>query len=259
MRCTKVAATASVSGIPAAVRPRIIPASTTPMPPGTGETPPSMDASVMTMKMVAKERCCPKAWSAAPRDRATIELSRQRPAEQLHQLGRPGGQNLEVSPDLVQLGPGLVGSQPSQPGDGQRHADQDDDQDDDGQEEPDGLAVVPRAVLPVVGEVHVAPRQGKGDEKQSALHDPAGRAHQGAGGHGLGGIEALLLEEAHPCGERGGGPPGQGGKGVGELESHHPTVGEHRSHGADLGQRRRRIGQLGQHGGRSRPSPTRHL
>ena len=57
MRCTKVAATAWDSGIPAAVRPRIMPASTTPMPPGTGVTPPSMEASVMTMKMVASERC----------------------------------------------------------------------------------------------------------------------------------------------------------------------------------------------------------
>lgn len=52
----KTAAVASDSEIPAAVRPRIRPASTTPMPPGTGDTPPIIEANVITTINVDKLR-----------------------------------------------------------------------------------------------------------------------------------------------------------------------------------------------------------
>ena len=45
MRAVNVAATASAWGMPAAVKPAIMPASTTPMPPGTGAAPPMNEAN----------------------------------------------------------------------------------------------------------------------------------------------------------------------------------------------------------------------
>ena len=61
-----VAATASVCGIPAAVNPPMRPASTTPMPPGTGAMPPSSDASELITMSWSSGSESPYACSAAP-------------------------------------------------------------------------------------------------------------------------------------------------------------------------------------------------
>src|SRR6185437_3162275 len=61
-RWMKTAAVASASDTPAAVRPRIMPASTTPMPPGDGDAPPTIAASVMTTISVGSRR-----WSSNAR------------------------------------------------------------------------------------------------------------------------------------------------------------------------------------------------
>src|SRR5580700_5185932 len=62
-RWMKTAAVASASETPAAVRPRIMPASTTPMPPGDGEMPPMIPARKMTTYKVGRLRWSPKARS----------------------------------------------------------------------------------------------------------------------------------------------------------------------------------------------------
>ena len=70
-RWMKTAAVASASEIPAAVRPRIRPASTTPMPPGDGETPPTIPATVITTIRVGSGRWSPKARSETESTAAT--------------------------------------------------------------------------------------------------------------------------------------------------------------------------------------------
>ena len=70
-RWMKTAAVASASGMPAAVRPRIRPASTTPMPPGVGETPPIVAASVMTTMRMGSRRWSSNARSDTDRAIAT--------------------------------------------------------------------------------------------------------------------------------------------------------------------------------------------
>ena len=55
-RWTNTADTATSSGMPNPTSPAIMPASTIPMPPGTGETPPSIDAMVMVKKMVGQRQ-----------------------------------------------------------------------------------------------------------------------------------------------------------------------------------------------------------
>src|ERR1700733_3678107 len=66
-RWGNTAATATFWGMPAADRPAIMPASTRPIPPGTGETAPTIEARVMTTKSMGNDREAPKAWRAAPR------------------------------------------------------------------------------------------------------------------------------------------------------------------------------------------------
>ena len=75
-RWTKTAAVASASATPAAVRPRIRPASTTPMPPGDGEAPPIIPASVMTTIRMGSRRWSPKARSDTD---SAMAISRSRP------------------------------------------------------------------------------------------------------------------------------------------------------------------------------------
>ena len=75
-RWTKTAAVASASATPAAVRPRIRPASTTPMPPGDGEAPPIIPASVMTTIRMGSRRWSPKARSETD---IAMAISRSRP------------------------------------------------------------------------------------------------------------------------------------------------------------------------------------
>jgi len=88
---------------PGGVSPRIMPASTTPMPPGTGETPPSMEASVRTTNSVARPRWSPKAWRAAPRARATKIWARALPPKISIRFARRAAR-IEGGPDLRGLG-----------------------------------------------------------------------------------------------------------------------------------------------------------
>src|ERR1700683_1405256 len=78
-RWMKTAAVASASETPAAVRPRIMPASTTPMPPGDGEMPPMIAARVMTTIKVGSRRWSPKARSETDRVMATISSCANEP------------------------------------------------------------------------------------------------------------------------------------------------------------------------------------
>src|SRR5262249_5830523 len=73
-RWVKVAAMASVAGMPAAVRPAMSPASTTPIPPGTGVRLAMVDALQLTTTRVARGSPAPKACKDAPRHRANNTL-----------------------------------------------------------------------------------------------------------------------------------------------------------------------------------------
>src|SRR5271170_8105368 len=70
-RWMKTAAVASASETPAAVRPRIMPASTTPMPPGDGEMPPMIPARKMTTYKVGRLTWSPNARSDTDRAMTT--------------------------------------------------------------------------------------------------------------------------------------------------------------------------------------------
>jgi len=177
----------------------------------------------MTMKMVASERCWPKACSAAPRARATMSWPEMAPpTSSTNFAGRLARIFRSPRPDGVSGGPCR---RPAGAGaDGDRHADQDDHEHDDGQEQPDRLAVVARGVLSVVGEVHVAPRQGREIRKRAPFT-----------------IQLIVLTKApevtawvasKPCcwkkrrgWRRWPAFPGQRREGIGKFESHHPPKG----------------------------------
>src|SRR6185437_16804456 len=71
------------------------------------------------------------------------QVPAERAAQQLHQLAWGAGHDLEVAPDITQLGAHFLGGQPAEPGHGQGQADDQADQDDEGQDDPDQLRISP--------------------------------------------------------------------------------------------------------------------
>ena len=179
---------------------------------------------------VARLRWSPKACRAAPRAMATKSWAARLPAEDLDQVARVAGQELQVRPDLGRLGPELL-ARPAAASAGRRRSGR-------GPRPPATTAMTmsqTRCELPlrVAGrlvEVQVADGQRQGDEEQRPLHDPAGRAGQHAGAHRHGRGVPLLLEEPDPGGQHGHRSAGQGHEGVGHLEGHGPPVGQRVGH-----------------------------
>src|SRR5580693_9022873 len=101
-RWMKTAAVASASETPAAVRPRIMPASTTPMPPGDGEMPPMIPARKTTRYKVGRLRWSPNARSDTDRAMTTSsswanEPPTSRTCLRLPQMSRALGRSLSAA------------------------------------------------------------------------------------------------------------------------------------------------------------------
>jgi hypothetical protein len=143
-RWMKTAATAWSCGMPALVSPAIMPASATPIPPGTGTVPPITETSVMTTSSVAMRARCPTTCSDAPRARATRTWPSAEPARTY----------------TILRGPLAPRDQARERDRGRQHHADDD---------PDGRLVHARAARGMEG-----PRtEADGGGKQQALHDPA--------------------------------------------------------------------------------------
>ena len=196
-RWMKTAAVASASEIPAAVRPRIRPASTTPMPPGDGETPPTIPATVITTIRVGSGRWSPKARSETD---STAATSSRWPHEPLASSTSLRGEltRCEVAQTSRTLGRTFSaarlggGEPPAQPGD---HA----DCDDDGQDDPYQFGVASRLRSDL--ELDETPRRTAASRETARDRDPADGAHDGARTQRHRGVVALSLVEAHAGGE----------------------------------------------------------
>ena len=128
-RWTNAAATASSSGIPPAVSPRIIPASTTPIPPGTGDTPPSMGAEHRAIS-AGKETASGARRRRAVRPRGPwprAPAPTTSPPKISTRLRGWGVEHLQVVQDLGRLRTELGGGEASPPWDGEDEPEQEPD------------------------------------------------------------------------------------------------------------------------------------
>ena len=110
-RCTNTAATASSWGIPAAVRARIIPASTTPMPPGHRRDPADHRSQGEGDQERGEAQVLVEGVQGGPEGHGHEELADDLAAEDLDQVARVGGEHLQVAPHLGGLRSELGGGQ----------------------------------------------------------------------------------------------------------------------------------------------------